>query len=276
MVFYKNIEVRDLNTKYGGSQRGLFAMETIEPGEKIWYCECGEEDGTFTRAELLSIINKYPKLDYFVRSFSYMVDDDIYAMPLTYREEKNNDECALFNHSCNPNCGFDITGNCIMSLRTIHAGDELSYHYGFLETESSLIYGFECKCASANCDKSILFDYYRDQEFVGKYFDFFTPYLRKKVIDMQTRWYSAQCYLKRFNNKLTVNKEDWPVGLAALRDIKKDELVARFSTELISPDCHFIRNSIVPNCYVIDRDVFASVDIPSEAELTLYYHGILL
>jgi hypothetical protein len=206
-----------------------------------------------------------------------MVDDDIYAMPLTYKEEKNNDECALFNHSCSPNCGFDDTGNCIMAVCTIQPGDELSYHYGFLETESSLIYGLQCKCDSKDCDKSILFDYYRDPEFVEKYFNFFTPYLRKKALDMSTKWYSSFCYVKRFPlDAVSAIKEEWPVGLCALRDVKKNDLVARFSTDDILAENHFIRHSVQPNCYVKGRDVFAAVDIPSEAELTLYYHGILL
>ena len=57
-----------------------------------------------------------------------MIDDDIYAMPSTYLEEKNNDECALFNHSCNPNCGFDSTGDGIYAIRTIEPGEELGMY----------------------------------------------------------------------------------------------------------------------------------------------------
>ena len=94
MPFYKNVEVRDLYNKYGDGNysRALFAKQTILPGELIWYCECGEEDEVFTKEQLLNIINKRPKLEDFLCSFSYMVDDDVYALPSTYQEEKNNDE----------------------------------------------------------------------------------------------------------------------------------------------------------------------------------------
>jgi len=275
MVFFKNIELCHMNDKYDGSQRGLFAREKIHPGELIWYCECGEDDSTFTFAQLLSIIEKYPKLDNFVRSYSYMIDDDIFAMPVTYSDEKNNDECAFFNHSCDPNCGFDSTGNGIRAIKTIEAGDELAYHYGFLETEVSLTHGLECKCGSVNCKGKLLLDLYRDENFVHQYFDFFTPYLRKKVIDMREKWYSENCYVKRVSSN-SANVEDWDKALFTQKNVKKDELVAVFSTNDIFPCNHFLRHSVNRNCYIKDGHVFANVDIPSESELTIYYHGVLL
>jgi len=276
MVFYKNIEVRDIKSKYEGAQRGLFARERINPGELIWHCNCGAEDGVFTRVQLLDIIRKHPHLDYFVRSFSYMVDDDLYLMPHTYMEQKNNDECALFNHSCNPNCGFDETGDGIIAIRTIEPGDELAYHYGFLETEMSLIYGMNCKCGSSKCDGKLLFDYYRDPDFIEKYFPCMTPYLQKKAVDMKERWYSSNCYVKRFENEREPDVEKWDIGLFSISTVKKEELVASFSNDEIAESKQFLRHSAQPNCYIDGRDVFARDDIPSDTELTLYYHGILL
>jgi len=278
MVFCKNIEVVDLKGKYGGTQRGLFAREHIKTGEKIWHCECGAKDGSFTRNQLLDIIDMHPKLDYFVRSFSYMIDDDLYAMPYTYMEEKNNDECALFNHSCNPNCGFadDGLGDTIVACRDIFPGDELTYHYGFLETETSLIYGLKCKCNSSNCCGLLTFDYYRDPIFVENYFSYMTPYLRQKVIDIRERWYSENCYVKRFPNEYNQNVEEWEKGLCSLNPIRAGELVASFADDEIIEGKHFLRNSLDANCQLIGRDVFAKMDIPADTELTLYYHGILL
>ena len=84
MVF--SIQVKELKLKYGDSHKGLIAQEPIRKGEMIWTCNCGEKDVSFTRDQLLAIIQKHPRLDYFVRSFSYMIDDDLYLMPLTYLE----------------------------------------------------------------------------------------------------------------------------------------------------------------------------------------------
>jgi len=273
--------------KYGGTQRGIFALEPIKAGERIWYCECGDKDETFTRDQLLDIIYKYPRLDYFVRSFSYMIDDDLYALPITFMDEKNNDECALFNHSCDRNIGFadEAFGDNIIACRNIEPGEELTYHYGFLETEASLIYGIECKCGLKTCCRQMTFDYYRDPAFVNKYFAFMTPYLKKKAIDMNERWYSTKCYVKRFpveslseetgSNSSGSDLEGSEKGLVSLKQMKKGELVAIFNG-IVDEKGHYLRHSIEPNCDVIGNKVFANCDIPSESELTIYYHGILL
>ena len=270
MVFYKKVDVSDLKEKYGFSQQGLIAQEPIKKGERIWHCTCGEKDISFTRAQLLDIIHKFPKLDYFVRSFSYMIDDDIYAIPLTYLEEKNNDECAFFNHSCNSNCGFseDAFGDNVVAIRDIEPGEELTYHYGILESESSLIYGLQCKCDSINCSGRLTFDYYRDPEFVEKHFDYMTPYLKQKVMDMKDRWYSSKCYVKRIPPMIEKPLEEWHTGLFALEKIKKDELVARFTNE-VELEKHFLNNSSNPNCYIVGQEVFAKSEIPIETELTI-------
>lgn len=408
MVFFKNIEVRVIEDKYGGIQRGLFALEPIKKGEKIWYCECGAKDESYTRAQLVEKIKKKPDLDYFLRSFSYMIDDDLYGLPVTYAEEKNNDECAYFNHSCTPNVGYTdecgSIGDKLVACCDINTGDELLCHYGFLETEASLIYGLECKCNASNCKGRLTFDYYRDPVFVEQYYPFMTLYLKKKVDDMKHRWYSSQCYVKRFklapkqltapsshaatasatrsgtkhhnqnhnnnnissstsgsssssnggsasrnrtesntlndmkisNSKASLNliarvhgtsesstpmsttpistinmssssssssssasssssddsevendsgfdaggcfdADECEFGLCSLFEIKKDELVAEFkSLDDLAKRNHFLRHSEEANCYVLDTKVFAKYDIPSETELTIYYHGILL
>jgi hypothetical protein len=270
MVFFKKIEVNDLKEKYGFSQKGLIAQEPILKGERIWHCTCGEKDASFTRAQLLEIIAKCPKLDYFVRSFSYMIDDDLYAMPLTYAEERNNDECAYFNHSCNANCGFaeDAFGDSVVAIRDIEPGEELTYHYGTLESEASLIYGLQCKCDSINCSGRLTFDYYRKEGFVAKYFDCMTPYLKQKVSDMKERWYSSKCYVRR-NPVINTPVGEWGLTLVTLEDVKKDELVARYKDE-VNPDRHFIRVSANSNCYLVGNEVFAKQDLAPETELTIF------
>jgi hypothetical protein len=100
MVFFKKVEIRKSDSQYGQNQLGVYALEPILKDETIWSCECGTSDLTFTRRQLLDIIEKFPHLDYFVRSYSYQTADDHYFLPKTYTEQRNNDECALFNHSC--------------------------------------------------------------------------------------------------------------------------------------------------------------------------------
>jgi hypothetical protein len=275
MVFFKNVEVRDLKEKYGFSQKGIIAHEPIKKGERIWHCTCGDKDIAFTRAQLLEIIRKCPKLDYFVRSFSYMIDDDLYAMPVTYAEEMNNDECAYFNHSCSANSGFaeDAFGDSVVAIRDIEVGEELTYHYGTLESEASLIHNMPCKCGSSNCCGLLAFDCYRNEEFVAKYFECMTPYLKQKVADMKDRWYSSKCYVRRTQPPVDdiIALEEWPVTLVTLMPIVKDELVAKYKDE-VAGEKHFIRvvsPGEVANCYLVGNEVFASGDLTPETELTV-------
>lgn len=134
----------------------------------------------------------------------------------------------------------------------------------------------ECKCLSASCEKNIYFDYYRDDDFVAKYFNYFTPYLKKKFYDSKEKWHNDNCYIKRVPSDLTDNIEEWGKSLVSLRPIRKNELVASFLTDEIEANKHYLRHSLDANCYVKDRHVFANIDIPSETELTIYYHGVLL
>ncbi len=93
---------------------------------------------------------------------------------------------------------------------------------------------------------------------------------------MKERWYSTNCYVKRIPSDTTENVMDWDKGLYAISPLKKDQLLASFSNDEIFETKHFLRHSENANCYIKGRDVFAKFDIPSETELTLYYHGILL
>jgi len=313
MVFFKRVEIRNLSSKYvkevdaADEQRGIFALEPIKAGERVWFCECSEHDLTCTRAQLLDIIEREPQLEYFVRAFSYMIDDDLYALPNTYREQRNNDECALFNHSCKPNVGLSEAysngyGDSVVAFRDIDVGEELTYHYGLLETEASLIYGLECCCdvqPPESCCKRMTFDFYRDATFVREFYQFMSPYLKRKVNDMRERWYTSKCYVKRFpiaaNNDASLlsslssssSSQDLDSsfeaankhcekGLVCLRSIKKDELVARFNADSGTVEMqmdernHYIRRSNgSPNCYLVDHSVFARCDIEPGIELTI-------
>lgn len=52
------------------------------------------------------------------------------------------------NHSCNPNVGFDNDFNFV-AIRTIGLGEELTWDYGFDETNPN--FKMNCRCRSKNC-----------------------------------------------------------------------------------------------------------------------------
>ena len=117
----------------------------------------------------------------------------------------------------------------------------------------------------------------RDPEFVAKYYDFMTPYLKKKADEMKEKWHSSSCYVKRIPDELNDNLEEWKKCLFSLKPIKKGEHVASFlNDDEIDETKHLLCDSLKANCQLIGREVFAKDDIKPESELSLYYHGILL
>ena len=198
-------------------------------------------------------------------------EDDMYMIPRTFSAQQNNDECVLFNHSCEPNCGFDgDDGNTIVAMRPIAVGEELTYDYHFLETEPSLIRGLACKCDTPSCVGSLMFDRYRDEEFQKQYYEYMSPYLRARVRELKTKWYSTKCFTRSAT-------QDKSKSLHALDWIQAGEIVARFCG-VPAPGNHFIRevNDAEATCTLDEhRQVIALCDLPPEAEITLNYHGKL-
>jgi hypothetical protein len=216
---------------------------------------------TFTRAQLFDLIQKKPELDTIITSFSCMVGDDLYTIPRACVEGTHIDERQFINHSCEPNSGYAfLDGVCsTIAIRDIEAGEELTYHYGMLETEASLTFGHECMCGSKSCSGKWTFDLYRKDNNLMR---FAKPELQQKAEDLRQRWHSGKCYVKR------VPCDDVPVTqwfriLVSLRAIKEGELVARFG------DNHFIRTSDDANCYLADDGIFAKYDILADVEITI-------
>ena len=56
-------------------------------------------------------------------------------------------ECV--NHSCDPNCFFDVTKQLFISLKPIHAGEEFTFFYP--SSEWDMDQAFQCNCRSAAC-----------------------------------------------------------------------------------------------------------------------------
>lgn len=71
----------------------------------------------------------------------------------------------------------------------------------------------ECNCEAVNCDKIIRFDYYRDEKFLAKYYDFMSPFIRRKADEMKVNWHSQKCYLKRLPRENENDLEKWNLNL---------------------------------------------------------------
>ncbi|CAF3614723.1 unnamed protein product [Rotaria socialis] len=196
MPLFKKAEICDLSKKYGFQQRGIVALEPISRSEKIYECDpttCSyypEDDPRFkfTREQLLQIMESYPEVSEFIRNYSLMIDDDVFEAPRHLLTQEITDECALFNHSCEPNCDFDGSNDSwtLKARRDIHVGEELTIHYGIFETERSLMAGVQCRCGATSCVGQLRFDFWRNCEWQRKFEHVASPFIQKKIRDLRT------------------------------------------------------------------------------------------
>ena len=103
------------------------------------------------------------------------IDDDFFIVPTSKKELE---EKGVYNHSCDPNCGFKNSVTLI-AIKDIKPGEELVFDYAFCE---SIIRSFKCNCGSSNCRKTINPNDWKIASLQKKYKEFFSPYLKSKII----------------------------------------------------------------------------------------------
>lgn len=277
MVFLKNISKENAFEKYGFSHSGLFAKEFIKRGEPVFKCEdeCNfltketyDKSLGRTRAETLDIIkNSSPEVKEFILRYQIMIDNDLYFWPKDYKDRKLICDCVIFNHSCDPNCGF--SGAHLVSIRDIQQNEELTINYQFVATEADLDSGIVCKCGATKCKGNVNYEDYRSIDWQWVYYKYCKSYIKQRIDELKSNWYSTSCYVKRFRK--SENAENDEFGLATLKSIKKNELVAKYSNK--SSIKYQIRHSDHPTCYLVDDEVYALDYIGPDIELTLRFES---
>ena len=103
------------------------------------------------------------------------IDDNFFIVPASRQELERE---GVINHSCEPNTGFRNQIE-LVSLRYIKPGEEITFDYAMCETLSE---PFECKCGSKSCRKTITKEDWRIPELQEKYGEYFSPYLKTKLV----------------------------------------------------------------------------------------------
>jgi hypothetical protein len=116
-------------------------------------------------------ISKYHKK---LGDVGIQISDDFFIVPTSRKELE---KTGVFNHSCNPNCGFS-NSITFVAMKDIKRGEELTFDYAFSE---SLTQAFRCNCGCANCRKVIKSTDWKRRELQKKYGKYFSPYLKAKM-----------------------------------------------------------------------------------------------
>lgn len=103
------------------------------------------------------------------------IHDNFWMVPA---DRKEVEETGAPNHSCEPNIGFEGS-NIYVAIQNINPKEEIFVDYAFME---SYFEPFECKCGSPKCRKIITPDDWKIKEIQDKHGNYFSPYLKRKLL----------------------------------------------------------------------------------------------
>ena len=152
----------------GEYKRGVFAKENIRKGE------------------MLSVFGVYVMTIKDERKLPEDYNDtgvqihDKFVLGIKKRDEL--EDADYFNHSCNPNAGFN--GQIfLVAIRNIKRGEEIAFDYAMAisRTKASGSYKFKCLCGAKNCRKEITNNDWKIPSLKRKYKGYFQWYLENKI-----------------------------------------------------------------------------------------------
>ncbi len=154
-------KAKPINSKIQGL--GVIATEPISKGEAVAVL-----GGVIVPTKE---IEKYSKI---MGDVGIQIDDNFFIVPTSRKELE---EKGVYNHSCNPNCGFknSIT---LMAIKDIKPNEELVFDYAFCE---SVKQSFKCNCGSPNCRKVINPNDWKLPNLQKKYKEYFSPYIKSRI-----------------------------------------------------------------------------------------------
>jgi hypothetical protein len=127
-TFAETVAVR---IRGANGSKGVFAKESIEPHAIILQLQ-----GAITKRPTRFTIQLSPNCHLEAPS---LPDEDLQL----------NHAWLYLNHSCDPNGYIDAADRTFRALRSIAAGEEVTFNY--LSTEAKLAAPFTCSCGAANC-----------------------------------------------------------------------------------------------------------------------------
>ena len=158
------IEVKDTK-KYG---KGVFAIKKIKKEEII---------AIF--GGYIKTIKEWEKLPKNFRDNGIQIKEDfVLVAPI----KSDLEDASYFNHSCNPNTGFN--GQIILvSIKDIRNEEQITFDYAMAlhRPRKGDSYKFKCLCGARNCRKFITDNDWKIKRLQKKYKGYFQFYLQNKI-----------------------------------------------------------------------------------------------
>jgi uncharacterized protein len=149
--------------------KGVFAKKNIPKGTRLAIF-----GGT------LMLIDEIKNLPEHLKKYTMQIEERFVLGPPQNATEP--DETDYFNHSCEPNSGFE--GQMfLVAMRDIKENEEITFDYAMVVSESvgsDIVFEMECKCMSRNCRKRITENDWKLPDIQNKYSGFFSQYLQKR------------------------------------------------------------------------------------------------
>ncbi|CAI7763974.1 unnamed protein product [Closterium sp. NIES-54] len=204
---------------YGFQCRGLFASSLIAKGEIVcdWDIEEEERRVYYHAHDLLAVPDK-EKREIMIR-YSYMVEDDVYDTTT----DPDEDPSLYYNHSCDPNSWY-INPRCMVALRDIQPGEQITYDYASTETEGSMHAGLLCRCGATCCRGTLKFSEWRSRDWQQRNAGHCSAYIERKMAE--SGWYDPRV-VPRYKGDADGSK-----GLFALASIGRGERVLVFASKV--------------------------------------------
>lgn len=150
---------------------GAFAMMDFNAGDII-VRSVDFEDDNIMRVEEYDKLE--PDLKELVMAHSTIMEDILYLphdinflRPINY-----------FNHSCDPNTGFDADDNYV-AIHPIRKDEEFSLDYSFLNTNQD--YVLICHCGTPQCRRSVTGSEWKNPQFVKEREQYFASTVRSAL-----------------------------------------------------------------------------------------------
>lgn len=155
-------------SKYGKNEKGVFAKGNIKKGKML--AIFGGFIMTLKEEEMLP--------DY-ISDYGLQISEKFI---LGIKKKSEISDTDMFNHSCNPNAGFN--GQIfLVAMKDIKKNTEVVFDYAMVlyGNNKKESYNIECNCGSKKCRKIITENDWKIPELQKRYNGYFQYYLQEKI-----------------------------------------------------------------------------------------------